>query len=256
MNKTTTTATEIKSTNIFKRLLNYFRWYELTIWLTSLALIVIAFIAFDRAEYLTLIASLVGTSALVFNAKGNPMGPLLIIIFGLIYGYISFGCHYYGEMLTYVGMSVPMAFLSLISWLRNPYKGNRAEVKINDLSPKDIPLMILLTAAVTVSFYFILGALGTASLLISTVSVTTSFAAVYLTFRRSPYFALAYAFNDIVLITLWSIAAASDPSYFSVIICFATFLVNDVYSFINWLRMRKKQAAGLSTTASEPIKEQ
>lgn len=50
--------------------------------------------------------------------------------------------------------------------------------------------------------YFILRAFNTANIIPGTISVTTSFVAVYLTFRRSPYFALAYAANDVVLIVL------------------------------------------------------
>ena len=75
----------------------------------------------------------------------------------------------------------------------------------------------------------------------STISITTSFIAAYLTFRRSPYFALAYASNDIVLIVLWVLASFKDISYISVVICFVVFLVNDLYGFISWLRMMKRQ---------------
>lgn len=106
--------------------------------------------------------------------------------------------------------------------------------------------MWLLTAAVTAGFYFILRALGTANLLPSTISVTTSFLAVYLTFRRSPLYALGYAANDVVLIILWLLAARSDKGYLSVVVCFAVFLVNDIYGFLNWRRMEKKQASASS----------
>ena len=100
---------------------------------------------------------------------------------------------------------------------------------------------MLLTAVVTALFYFILEYFNTANLFFSTVSVTTSFAAVYLTFRRSPYFALIYALNDIVLIILWVYASLSDITYLSVVICFLMFLINDIYGFVSWLKMEKKQ---------------
>ena len=103
--------------------------------------------------------------------------------------------------------------------------------------------MLLLTAAVTAIFYFILAAFHTANLIPSTVSVTTSFLAVYLTFRRSAFFAVAYAANDIVLIVLWILAALSDISYVSVVICFVVFFVNDMYGFVNWSKMKKRQEA-------------
>jgi nicotinamide mononucleotide transporter len=165
-----------------------------------------------------------------------------MVIFSILYGIISFTFAYYGEMATYLGMTAPMAVFALISWLRNPYNGNKAEVTVNRLKGKEIVFMIILTAVVTFIFYFILRAFHTANLIPSTISVTTSFLAVYLTFRRSAFYAIAYAANDIVLIVLWVLATLSDISYLSVIICFAMFLANDIYGFINWSKMRRRQA--------------
>ena len=224
-----------------KKILNYFSRGEIILWFAEVLLIVTFFCIFDRKEFLNLISSLIGITALIFCAKGNPIGQALVIVFSALYGIISFGFAYYGEMLTYLGMTAPMALISLISWVRHPNGENRAEVKIRSLNKLDIIIMIPATIAVTVIFYFILRAFGTANLLTSTVSVTTSFAAAYLAFKRSPYYAVAYILNDIVLIALWSMAAIKNISYFSVIACFSAFLINDVYTFVNWKKMQKKQ---------------
>lgn len=232
------------SMNLFKKLKGYFTPTEIAIWTSSVVLIVLSFLIFDRENYLTLIASLLGATSLMLCAKGNPIGQVIVIIFSTLYGYISYTYAYYGEVITYMCMTAPMAVLALISWLKNPYKGNHSEVKVNRISRREICFMLLLALIVTVAFYFILKAFGTANLLVSTLSITTSFAAVYLTYRRSPYFAVAYAINDVVLISLWLFATLDDPSYVSVIICFITFLANDVYSFLNWRRMEKRQSEG------------
>lgn len=203
--------------------------------------IVGSFAVFDRENYLTLTASVIGATSLIFNAKGNPFGQVLMIVFSILYGIISYSCSYYGEMITYLGMTAPMALFSLVAWLKNPYKGNKAEVTVNKIRAKEYVLLALLTSAVTVLFYFILNALETANIIPSTISVTTSFIAVYLTFRRSPYFAIGYAANDIVLIVLWVMAMLSNISYLSVVVCFVAFLVNDIYGFINWNKMYKRQ---------------
>lgn len=224
-----------------KGMCRYFSKGELLLWVLSAVTITISFLLFDRTNYLTLIASLIGVTSLIFNAKGNPFGQLLMVIFSVLYGIISCSFSYYGEMITYMGMTGPMAFFALVSWLRNPYKGKKSQVKVNSINRKEAWFTVLLTAAVTAVFYFILKYFETANLFFSTVSVTTSFAAVYLTFRRSPYFALIYALNDIVLIILWVYASLSDITYLSVVICFLMFLVNDIYGFVSWLKMEKKQ---------------
>ena len=164
-----------------------------------------------------------------------------MVVFSIMYGAISYTFDYYGEMITYVGMTGPMALFALVAWLRNPYNGNRAEVKVNELTKREIVFMFILAGIVTYAFYFILKNFNTANLAPSTLSVTTSFIGVYLTFRRSAYYALAYALNDIILILLWTLATLTDISYMSVIICFVMFLVNDLYGFINWSRMKKTQ---------------
>lgn len=225
-----------------KSFVKYFSKGEKALWLSSAAIIILSFCIFDRENYLTLTASLIGVTSLIFSAKGNPFGQVLMIVFSVIYGIISLTFSYYGEMITYLGMTAPMALFALISWLKNPYNGNKAEVRVNSISRKECVFMFILTAFVTFVFYFILEAFNTANIVPSTISVTTSFLAVYLMFRRSPYFAAAYAANDIVLIVLWTLASITDLSYLSVLICFAVFLVNDIYGFISWKKMSKKQA--------------
>lgn len=223
--------------------MSYFSRGELALWGLSVLLIVAAYAAFDRTSPLTLAASLVGVTSLILNAKGNPIGQLLMLFFSLLYSIISYSFAYYGEMITYLGMTAPMALFSLISWLRHPFRGRRAEVTVARLAKREYLPILLMTVAVTAAFYLILFAFDTANLIPSTLSVSTSFLAAYLTFRRSAWFALAYAANDLVLIVLWSLAAATDASYLSVIVCFVIFFINDLYGFWSWLRMRRNQAA-------------
>lgn len=236
--------------NKLKSLFYYFTKAEIALWCTSVTLVIISFIIFDRENILTLIASLIGVTSLIFNAKGNPFGQFLMVIFSILYGIISFSYAYYGEMVTYLGMTAPMAVFALISWIKNPYNGNKSEVKVNRINIKEVVLMMVLTLIVTFIFYYILAIFHTANLILSTISITTSFIAVYLTYRRSAFFAIAYAANDIVLIILWILAALSDVSYISVIICFIMFFANDIYGFTNWLKMQKRQEKNTKSPAA------
>lgn len=225
-----------------KKITNYFSKTELILWFGSVFLSLLSFFIFNGEDFLTLAASLIGVTSLIFNAKGNPAGQVLMIIFSILYGIISYSFRYYGEMITYLAMTMPMAFFALISWLKNPYKGKRSQVTVGEVSRFAFISMCISCAVITVVFYFILKYFNTANLFFSTVSVTTSYIAAYLTFLRSPYFAVAYAANDVVLIVLWTLASFSQTRYVSVIICFIAFLFNDVYGYINWRRMQKTQS--------------
>ena len=214
--------------------------FETGLWLISVAVVFISSLFSGIEGIFSGIASLVGVTALIFVAKGMITGQVLTIIFALMYGTISLFFGYYGEAITYGGMTLPMAAASLVSWIRHPFK-DTDEVEIEHLSFKKILLVALSAAAVTIAFYFVLEAMGTAKLIVSTISITTSWSACALTFLRSPYYALAYATNDIVLIILWVSAAVTDISCLPMTFCFIMFLLNDLYGFYNWKRMQKAQ---------------
>ena len=214
--------------------------FERGLWLISVCGVIVSFALSGGGDILTMIASLIGVTALIFVAKGYVLGQVLTVAFAVFYGIISFFFRYYGEMITYLCMTAPIAVASVVSWLRHPHKGSR-EVEVSRLSRRQIAVMIVSAMAVTAAFYFILRALGNANLVFSTVSVTTSYVASYLTFLRSPYYAVGYAANDVVLIVLWVLATIESLSYLPMVLCFVLFLVNDLYGFYNWQRMQKRQ---------------
>lgn len=226
-----------------KKILGWLSIGEWVLWLVSVVAIVLSFVLFGGGDYLTLVASLIGVTSLIFNAKGNPVGQALMVVFSIMYAIVSLTFRYYGEMLTYLGMTMPMSVIALVSWLKHPYKGNKSQVEVNVISAKEWLFMFGLTAVVTFGFYFVLDAFDTANIVPSTISVATSFIAVYLTFRRSHFYALGYAANDVVLIVLWTMASLQNAVYWSVVVCFVAFLINDLYGFLSWQKMKKRQTA-------------
>lgn len=220
----------------------YFTPFEITLWSVGIVATIVTSII-GGSTIVGCVASLIGITSLIFVAKGNVVGQMLMIVFGIMYGIISFNYGYYGETITYVGMTVPMAILATISWLRHPHQGEKHQVSISHLTTRQLAILPVATIAVTVAFYFVLGAFDTANLYISTLSITTSFVAVYLSYCRSPYYAVAYATNDIVLIVLWIMASIDNLSNISMLVCFSLFLVNDIYGYINWRKLHKQQKA-------------
>lgn len=226
----------MKFTNPFSQL-SKFEWI---LWGTSVITIVASYLISGNSGLFQMITSLVGVTALIFVAKGLIIGQLMTVLFSVLYGIISLTFHYWGEMLTYLLMAAPIALLASIEWLRHPYKDTDV-VEVSKITKKHIMLMSTLAVITTIVFYFILKALDTPNLFFSTLSVTTSFVAAYLTYLRSPYYGIGYGLNDIILIVLWILASIEDISYLPMILCFVMFLLNDLYGFFNWRRLRKKQ---------------
>ena len=223
--------------NPFKTL-NRFEWL---LWICSNLIIIVSFLLGKEFDLLVLTASLIGATALIFVSKGNPFGQIMTVVFAVFYAVISYRFKYYGEMITYLGMTSPMAIAATVEWFKNPFEKGKSEVKIKKLTRKGCVILWGLTVVVTFAFYFILKVFDTPNLFFSTVSIATSFLASGLTFLRNPYYALAYAGNDIVLIILWILASIAEPENAPMIICFIIFFINDSYGFINWKKMRKRQ---------------
>ncbi len=222
-------------------LLQYFSPLEWGLWLGSVLVILLSFLLCGEFYPLTLIASLVGVTALVFIAKGNVGGQFLIIAFSILYAIVSVRFRYWGEMITYVFMSLPAAVCACVSWLKNPSKQGKKEVEVAYMNKKKWGLCISLSLLATLLFFFILRYLNTPNLALSTLSVTTSFLAASLLILRSRFYAVAYAANDVILIALWTLATFDSLSYLPMILCFIAFLCNDLYGFISWKRMQKRQ---------------
>ena len=225
-----------KIRNPFKNL-NKFDWI---LWTFSLAAIIAAFFAVGSTYYANLATSLVGVTALIFAAKGDTFGMIFMVIFSLTYSFVAFTFRYYGEMIIYICMQLPCCMASLISWLKHPSEKGTAEVKVGEFKKKYLAILIPLAAAITVAFYFILQSFNTENLIVSTISVTTSFVALFLMILRVPAYAIAFIFNDIVLIVLWSLACVQDIGYLSLAVTFGIFLINDTYTFICWTKRKRR----------------
>lgn len=218
---------------------------EWLIWLSSLAIVLVSNLLTADLDILTLAAALIGVTSLIFAAKGNVWAQILMVVFSILYGIISFRFRYWGEMITYLGMTMPMAVWSAITWFKNPSEGNSREVAIQKLTRRHVIWLTVSTVLVTVVFYYILMILDTPNIVFSTISIVTSFLAAALTMLRSSYYAVGYAANDVVLIVLWVLASFENPSYIPVVVNFVIFFVNDMYGFVSWKKREVRQAVDM-----------
>lgn len=214
--------------------------FEKKLWIFSLFTVTLSYLFLPEKDYLNLVVSLIGVTSLIFVAKGHVLGHILGIIFSIIYAFISYFYQYYGELLTYVFMNIPIELFCIISWIKHPYKDTN-EVEIKTINKKEWFILWICTIITTIIFYFILRYFNTTNLFFSTISISTSFIASTLSYLRSPYYALGYCANDIVLIILWILASIDNIAYFPMVICFVMFFINDIYGYYNWNKMYKRQ---------------
>lgn len=97
---------------------------EWILWIASLLIVIVSNLFSTDFDLLTLMAALIGVTSLIFAAKGNVWAQILMIMFSILYGIISYRFRYWGEMITYLGMALPMAIWSTLTWIHHPSGGN------------------------------------------------------------------------------------------------------------------------------------
>lgn len=213
---------------------------EWIILICSLSIVVISNFLSGQINVLTFSATVLGVIGLIFLAIGNVWGQIICIIFSVLYAINAFNFRYYGEMITYLGMTLPISVMSVVTWLKNPSDSGK-DVKIRGLKKTEWFLVILSAVIVTTGGYYLLAYLNTPNLFWSTLSITTSYLAALLMMLRNSWYAIAYCGNDIILIVLWILASIEDIRYLPMIFCFLAFLFNDFYGFISWKKREKNQ---------------
>ena len=214
---------------------------EWILYLTSLSIVFASNFFAREINIINMIATALGVTALIFIAKGNVFGQILMVVFGTLYAINALRFRYYSELITYLGMTVPLSILSIVSWIKNPSDNNKNQVKIREFTFKEFILSFSLTILVTIVFFFILRALNTPNLIVSTISISTSFFASFLMQRRISFYAIGFCFNDMVLIILWTISCFTDLTSLSMVACFTTFLIYDIHGFTKWRKREKEQ---------------
>ena len=223
-----------------KKLFKNWNLFEIILLFAGIVVVAICFVFTTPKDWLSFFASVLGVVSVMLVSKGIFFAPVLGVIYNVIYIILSIGQAYYGEAIIYAFIMTPIEILSIINWIRNKKQDNT--VSINKISKKEYIYLFVATIVLTVGFYFILWALNTAELVVSTISLVTSAIATYLLLRRSSYYAIGFMLNDIILIVLWAIATAvNGVELLPMVISFGVFLVNDIYGFVRWKKQEKKQ---------------
>ena len=226
------------------------KWHiaESIFYVVGLALIITMSIIF-KSSWIPAVTGMCGLTCVLFTAKGKVIG--IFFTWGMIvfYSILSFKNKYYGEVFINLCMMFPMTIISLVTWIKN--LGKDYVVKVNSITKKELAIVSSVAVVAFVVFFFILRALNTSQLIFSTISIVTSVLATYFQSRRSKYGFLAFLFNDSVLCVLWSLATVEDIKNVSMLTAVALYVVCDIYGFVSWSVMQKRQQKANATNTAE-----
>ena len=225
-----------------KKLFKDWNLFEIIFMFASILVLALCFAFSADRNVFSFITSIVGIVAVLMVAKGLTVAPIVNIVYCVLYSIISIVQCYYGEAIIYIFLMLPIYIMSIVSWLRNKNPNNKSTVKIKAIGGMEYLYLAIGTVVAAVGFYFLLKALNTSELFVSTISLVTSAVASYLMLRRCSYYAIGFILNDVILIILWSLAMArSGIGYLPTVISFVVFLINDIYGLVHWKLEEKKQ---------------
>ena len=194
-----------------------------------------------KSDLLTMSCSIVGIITALLLAKGKNLGQVFGVLITLLYSVVSFKNKFYGEVIIYIFLMLPMYIVGIISWMKHQNKITNS-VEINKITNREWIIIFIVTVIIFIAVYFLLKIFNTSEILVSTFSVIASIFAVYLQIRRSRFSFYFYVINDLILIILWGIPVVKGnflllPMLFNPIIN----LINDSYGIINWRNLEKIQ---------------
>lgn len=226
---------------MLKKILKDWTKLERILLIGSIFLVSLVGIIF-KSDLLTTLCSIVGIITALLLAKGKNLGQIFGLLIVALYSIVSYKNGYYGEMIIYLFIMLPMYILGIRAWIMHQSKETNS-VEVNKISGKEWVIVAIASLICFIGIYFLLKAFNTNQLFISSLSVVDSLFAVYLGMRRSKYSFYFYVVNDLILVALWGIPVILGnlvlvPMVFNPSIN----LINDIYGIYNWKKLEKKQS--------------
>ena len=225
-----------------KKILKNWNWFEIVFLIVSYIVLTLCFALGTEKNTFSFIVSLVGVSSVMLVAKGLTIAPIVSIVYNILYAILSITQKYYGETIIYTVIMIPLSIISIVSWVKNKNGGKKEQVQVNKISKKEYLILSFVIVVVTFGFYFLLKALHTNELIVSTISLVAPVISAYLMLRRSSNYAICFIVSNVVLIVLWGLSVKTAGAGFLPTICsFVIFTILDVYGLIHWKKEEKRQ---------------
>lgn len=225
-----------------KAVRNYFKdWNGFELFLLTFSIVAIALSGvISKSPLLTSITSFLGILVALCQAKGKVVSQFIGVIESLLYSYLSFQSKFYGEVIIYLCLLLPLYIAGIYSWMKHK-KVDSDTVETNTIGKTEWIILLVLGFIGAIGLYILLGYFDTEQLLVSTLSMVTSLFGTYLIVRRSKFSFLFYIMNDILLLILWaSPIFVGNYLLLPMLVEPIAMFMNDIYGWHRWNIESKK----------------
>ncbi len=214
---------------------------DLSLLIGGIIITLLVSVAFNCAWYI-IVNSILAIFCVFTQAKGMISTQFLGLIWSLFYIYIAYTQRLYGEVILSVIIIMPMYIYGIIHWLRNRQQDSGVVIINSKLSKRETWIVVVAFCVVSVGVYFLLKALNTNLLIMSTIAFISILPAFYLLMRRHKLNLIFFLINDVVYFILWIILSISGQLEM-IVMAIGNLLqaVYDIYGIINWKKIENEQ---------------
>ena len=211
--------------------------FEVTLLVTGILILLSIGIYLD-CGLLPTIVPVIGFFCALHQANGLVIGQIVGVVMAILYSIMSYSNNYYGEVIVYLFVILPLYISGIYTWLKNKDKKSE-KVKQNTLSQKEWYSLLGINIVLFIGLYFLLKFFNTNNLLVSTISMNINLTATYLLVRRSRYSFLFYLINAFILLILWGLPVLNGnilllPMVFDALLL----LINNIYGLHSWSKSK------------------
>lgn len=219
----------------------FYNWTKFEILLLVISIISVGVTGIlCNSSILTQLCSITGILCAITQAKGKVISQFIGLVIVVLYSILSFQNKFYGEVIIYIFIMLPLFISGIISWIKNLNKETNT-VNENTLHKKEWIILTIVSIVLFVILYYLLKYFNTNQLLVSTLSLVTSLFATYLVARRSKYGFLFYIGNDIILFILWGgQIIKGDFALIPILVNPIINFINDSYAWKSWNKREKE----------------
>ncbi|MER2171735.1 MAG: nicotinamide riboside transporter PnuC [Psychrobacillus psychrodurans] len=214
------------------------------VWLGVFTLVNIYLFFAWKDSLLGLISSLTGMLCVVLVAKGKISNYYFGIVNTSTYAYITYTYGLYGESMLNGLFYFPIQFIGIYLWRKNLTKVQAIgeDVSVKRLDKKGWAYIIVISIVASISYAYLLNAIGGQQVRLDSAAVVLSVLAQILMLKRyAEQWVLWIAVNGLTIV-LWLITLTkTGGNDWSMLVMWSAFLLNSIYGYVNWLKMHKKQ---------------
>lgn len=204
-------------------------------WL-SLACLVIAILSIRWKDSVTgIISAVTGVACVVCTGKGKLSAYVFGTVNVVLYAVISFQAKYYGEVMLNILYYFPMEFYGFAVWKRH-MNAQTHEVKKRKMTGKGLLILAIAVLAGTVSYGWILQAIGGTLPFVDALSTVVSVVAMIVSVRMYREQWLLWIIVDAVTVVMWAIAFSNGNDSVATLLMWVVYLLNAVIMYIKWTK--------------------